>query len=404
MKKSLIALAIASAVSAPAFAATSNVDVYGIMSFSVDHIDTNEAGDSKDLNTGKDNASRIGFKGSEDLGGGLKAIWQVEMQLNANNDDGISVSTAPVVTGITSTGTGVVTNVGTNGTGLVTTVGNGYAVTGVYAINGNAVTSVSATGNMAYRNTFVGLSSDTLGTVILGRHDTPYKMATSALDPFADTIGDYNAIVGQTNAGGNLFDLRVSGTVAYVSPSFSGLSFAAAYVQPKLNEGANVDEASAWSANGSYANGPLFASLAYEEHSGTVAGSSATQTISAWKAGLGYTFGNTKLGLVYESIEHDAASMDASRDAWYGSVSHTMGAIVLKGAYGQADDGEAAGNTGAKFYAVGGDYMLSKRSSIYAVYADVNNDSAATYNMGGYSNTGAGLDTTGFSLGIKHSF
>lgn len=371
MQKKLIALAVASVFAAPAFAATSNVDVYGQLSFSVDRMDTNDlTGDSTDTVTGRDNASRIGFKGSEDLGGGLSAIWQVEMQLNANNDPGISTSS-------------------------ITTYGGG-----------SALASASVTDTLTYRNTFVGLKSASMGTVILGRHDTPYKLATGKLDPFADTIGDYNAIIGQTDAGGNLFDLRVSGTVAYISPTFSGFHAAIAYVEPKLNEGVNVDNAHAWSALGMYENGPIFASLAYESHGGTVAGSGATTEIDAWKVGLGYTFGNTAFGLVYEDIENDIANHNSSRNAWYGSVKHTMGNIVLKGAYGKAGDGEGAGNnnTGAKFFALGADYLLSKRTSVYGVYASMNQDSAADYNLFNYSAVGANRDVDGFSLGVKHSF
>ena len=84
MKKTLIALAVAGVVAAPAaFAATSNVDVYGVMSFSVDRANTDDSTtfDDTDMVTGRDNVSRIGLKGSEDLGGGLSAIWQVESQL-----------------------------------------------------------------------------------------------------------------------------------------------------------------------------------------------------------------------------------------------------------------------------------------------------------------------------------
>ncbi len=365
-KKLIAALAVAGLVAAPAFAATSNVDVYGVMSFSVDHIDTNDlTGDSSDLVTGKDNVSRIGFKGSEDLGGGLAAIWQIEMQLNANNDPGLSTSTS-----------------------------YGY------------ITSASHTDNLAYRNTFVGLKSNTMGTLILGRHDTPYKLATGKLDPFADTIGDYNAIIGQTDTSGNLFDLRVSGTVAYITPNWSGFHAAVAYVEPKLNEGVNVDNAKAWSLMGMYDNGPLFGSLAYEKHSGGVAGSNGTQEIDAWKVGLGYTFGNTAFGLVYEDIEHDGINNNATRDAWYGSIKHTMGNVVLKAAYGKADDGEGAANanTGATFWALGGDYMLSKRTSVYGVYSNINQDTAGDYNMLNYSAVGGGRDIDGFSLGIKHTF
>ena len=83
MKKSLIALAVAGTIAAPAaFAATANVDIYGIMNIAIQDTDANNV----DLDV-VDNVSRIGFKGSEDLGGGLKAIWQIEQGLNASTAD-----------------------------------------------------------------------------------------------------------------------------------------------------------------------------------------------------------------------------------------------------------------------------------------------------------------------------
>lgn len=349
MKKSLIALAVAGAFAAPAFAATSNVDVYGQVMFSTDYvtIDTAAAGDDEsDIVTGVNDVTRIGFKGSEDLGGGMKAVWQIETQMG------------------------------------------------------------SALGN---RNSFVGLAGG-FGTVVMGTHDTPYKLATGKLDPFSDTIGDYNAIIGRTatTAGSAAFDLRAGnvgpGTIAYISPNFSGFHAAIAYVGAQSAEAAGTDNTDALSVMGMYDNGPLFASLAYESHS-NVALATATNEIDAWKLGLGYTFGDTKVGFVYEDIEHDAAANANSREAWYVSLSHAMGPIVLKAAYGSADNSDAVATKGADFFALGADYNLSKRTSVFGIYASTDNDAGAAYGMGSYAPAaGSGLDVDGFSIGIKHSF
>ncbi|MCD6706390.1 MAG: porin [Thiobacillus sp.] len=354
MKKSLIALAVAGVVSAPAFAATANVDIYGRMAFSVDFADTNEAGDSDDIVTGRDNVSRIGFKGSEDLGGGLSAIWQVETQLNAN-------------------------------------------------------TGSAADDEFANRNTFVGLSSKSMGTVVLGRHDTPYKLATGKLDPFGDTAGDYNTIIG-TTASGTIFDTRANQTVAYISPTFSGFHAALAYVEVKLNEdtdaAAGNNNADAVSAMGMYENGPLFASLAYEAYSGGAGGgSTGVDDTDAWKVGLGYAFGNAKLGAVYESIDSDVAASANTRDAWYVSGVYSMGAIDLKAAYGVSEDGDSAADTEFDYWTVGADYNLSKRTKLFALYATVENaaTTAATLSTTGYTAT-PGQDVDVLSIGIAHTF
>ncbi|MFA5083395.1 MAG: porin, partial [Hydrogenophilaceae bacterium] len=131
MKKSLIALAVAGVFAAPAaFAASANVDVYGIMSFAIEDTDA----DGVDVAV-VDRVSRLGFKGSEDLGGGLKAIWQIESQLNATTNENL----------------------------------------------GNIYYSGGPVGRTALRNTFVGLAGD-FGVFVLGRHDTPYKLGTGSLD------------------------------------------------------------------------------------------------------------------------------------------------------------------------------------------------------------------------------
>jgi predicted porin len=355
MKKSLIALAVASAFAAPAFAATSNVDIYGVMSYSVDRVNTDDSTiDDTDLVTGRDNVSRIGFKGSEDLGGGLSAIWQIESQLSTGG------------------------------------------------------------GTLASRNTFVGLSSKSMGTLILGQHDTPYKLATGALDPFADTVGDYNAIIGRSSGtgAGNLFDVRANQTVAYVSPSFTGFSFAAAYIQTKTIEAAAADDTSAWSLMGKYENGPIFASLAYESHK-NMAGATTTDAIKAWKAGLGYKFGNTKLGGVYEKISGGDAGAGVevdARNAYYVSLAHAMGNITLKGAYGRAGDSDASAtaNDGAKFYALGADYSLSKRTTVFGVYTKLDNDgvdvTGGGYDLTPYTSGTEGVAPSAFSVGVKHTF
>lgn len=350
MKKSLIALAVAGAVAAPAaFAATSNVDIYGIFGASVDIIDRDNA--SEDEFKVSSTASRIGFKGAEDLGGGLSAIWQAE--------------------------------------------------TGLEVESGGAFGSTGASG---MRNTFVGLSSKSLGTVRLGRMDTAYKMSTGRLDVFADTLADYNTIMGSVTAqNAGSFDVRETNSISYESPEMSGLKLMGTYGQ--RNEAGAANDSDMWSLAGTYTNGPLFAALAYEVHNGVA----ANRDVDAIKLGVGYKFGNTTLGAAYEEIDDDLANSTFSRDAWYLSARHDMGNIALKGAYGNADDSDAAGSDGADFWALGVDYAMSKRTVVYALYTSLDNDSGADFTLGGNGTngaqrSGAGTNPGGLSIGMKHSF
>jgi len=97
MQKKIIALAIAAAVSAPAFAETMNVNIYGTADLSYDFIDTGTsaagvAGVNK--RNVSSNVSKIGFKGSsKDMGRGFVAIWQVEQQINMDNNGGNTFAT-----------------------------------------------------------------------------------------------------------------------------------------------------------------------------------------------------------------------------------------------------------------------------------------------------------------------
>lgn len=357
MKKSLIALAVASAVSAPAFAATANVDIYGRMAFSVDYVDTNNLiGDGADVVTGRDNVSRFGIKGTEDLGNGLAAIWQVETQLN----------------------------------------------------------TATTTGGTSLRNTFIGLSSKSLGTVLLGRHDTPYKLATGNLDIFSDTAGDYNTIIGTTGAqvgttavfGSTIYDNRAPQMIAYMSPTWTGFSFAAAYAETKNVEAGAGDNQQGFSTMAKYVNGPIFASLAYETFSGAAGGgSTATADTEAYKAGLGVKLGALQLGAVYEMIDSSAAASANERDAYYMNAMYSIGAIDLKAAYGMAKDGESAASTEMDYYVVGADYNLSKRTKLFGLYTTLANGGGTNI---GQSTTGYagefGQDVEIISVGAVHTF
>jgi predicted porin len=387
MKKSLIALAVAGAISSPAFAATSNVDVYGQLTASVDFIMTDALPPADDdLLRVSSNSSRIGFKGSEDLGGGLKAIWQIENQFNIDGG-------TPAVAG-----TGGALGADSFSTGL--------------------------------RNTFIGLSSSEWGTALLGKHDTPYKLATGKLDIFGDSLGDYNNIVGNVN-GTNTFDLRSGNVIAYITPTFSGLHGAIAYVAGAEVSNGAVGDFNAYSLMGMYENGPFFASLAYEAHnnyngaaavpagfafSTTTGLAVATPAVAAvsgadrdsWKLGLGYSLGDAKVGFIYESADDEAGLTATDRDTWYINGAYRLGNITLKAAYGNAGDGDTVADTSAYTWVLGADYDFSKRTKVYAQYQATENDLGATYGLGAGQGSAitppAGTDPAAFSVGVRHVF
>jgi predicted porin len=122
---------------------------------------------------------------------------------------------------------------------------------------------------------------------------------------------------------------------------------------------------------------------------------------------VGYKFGDLALGLIYERLSQTGSTVN-DRNAWYLNGAYNMGNIVLKAAYGQAGDGDTVADTGAKSYTLGADYVLSKRSKMYALYSKTKNDAGGTYGIGAGQGSAyipaAGEDPSVFSLGMRHSF
>jgi len=350
-----------------------NIEIYGAAKVSYDMIDTGakSPADQK-LYKVSTNSSRLGFKGSEDVGDGLNAVFQLELQVNL---DGTSTSVV---------------------TSIPTTTGN---------------PTKADIDKITYRNTFLGLSHKAAGTLLLGIYDTPYKTSTGKLDLFVDSMGDYNAVIGTVNGTAN-FELRAKDSVVYLSPSWSGISFALSRSMTGMESNNNsAGNASLSSASVSYDAKPVYFSAAYEIHkNGYTTWDSDGSENKGTKFGAGLTFGNTKISAVYEMIKDEKPNSDKTRNAWYIAASQTFGKETIKIAYANASDGDnPATNTGATWMAVGIDHALSKRATIYALYAQTKNETNATYGLGtagpgGSFTPGAGEDPSVVSFGINYIF
>ena len=382
-QQKLIVIALAAAsFSAPAFADTGNVNIYGAADMSFDLINTGTqangtAGVSK--NAVSSNVSKLGFKGSEGLGDGLAAVWQIEQQINMDNTGG----------------------------------------------------------TFATRNTFLGLKGDNAGTLLLGRHDTPYKLATRKLDIFGDSIADNRALLGGVSAAatttaanaaangksvGASFDGRQPDVIAYISPTLNGFTGALAYVAgaESVTTAAQI-KGSAWSLAGMYDAAPAYGSLGYEVHNiGTVAtGTVAAPTLlgalaglkeSATKFGFGYKFDALDLGFIYEKTSDNFGAAGANllgHNAYYLSGKYGFDNDAVKLAYGKAGQLGAIANSGASQLSLGYDHNLSKRTKLYAIYSRISNQSAVNYVFSQTTATsanGAGASPSVFSFGMKHTF
>lgn len=322
MHKKMIALAAAGMMAAPLAASAASAEVYGKARISAGFIsndDTGAANDDSKLSV-TSHASRLGFRGNEDVGGGLMALWQIEAEINMDDDN------------------------------------NSDLIAGT-------------------RNTFVGLGGD-FGKVLMGKHDTPYKLATGKLDPFADSWGDYESVVASDN--------RWSNIIAYMSPEMSGFSLALAYSADTENDDLNTEiadgpgtlksEKDGTSIAAMYKNGPLFAAVAFESVSKAGAGGDDLENT---KLGLGYQIGAAQLAFVYENDDNGGPNND--QDNIYVSLARDMGDdLTLKAALGQKGDVGNAADSGASFYALGVSRALSDKVEAYALYTAVANDKNGT--------------------------
>lgn len=326
MEKKLIALAVAGLASTAAFA-QSNVTIYGMADYYLGH----SSGNGKSLNTigdGGYSPTRVGFKGSEDLGEGLKAVFLLEYW--ANN-----------------------------------------------AADGN-------TGLAGSRQQYVGLSSK-YGTLTAGYQYNPGGDVYGANAP-SSVVGVYSSNQIQTaigNNGGNLRSLagpsRWANSVKYVSPTWGGFNFSAAYSAGEVAGDSAAN--SKWGANARYANGPLGVDVAYVLQKDKV-GTAEKYDINEWYVGGRYDFGVVKAFATYQTLRNDANNTAAyDHDAWTVGVkipvsNHAVNVEYAQISYDPSNSVANQNNDGSsKSFSIGYEHNLSKRTMLYTAVAHTKNDS-----------------------------
>lgn len=313
--------------------------------------------------------------------------------------------------------------------------------------------------SLGSRNSYVGLSSATYGAVKLGKTDTPYKTSTARLDPFANTPGDYNAIMG--NSGGDNrteFDLRTPHSIWYESPKFNG-----AVVNVLFSPGQNRSTGNGLYAQGepdcaggnstaglngnagqptsctdgafsdvyslsvNYEAGPLYLTGAYELHKDvnrigdeTTAGTVGIRDESAVKIGVQYTIADTTVDFEFERMMRDAITSaldERTRNGTWIAVTQKLTAnddLNFGWAHafatpGQPDGGVQDANgvaavpgkssNGANLLTIGLKHrFLDKRTTTYITYSHLANEHWGHYSLGA---GGHGLPTRNY-VGDKY--
>lgn len=359
MKKSLVALAILAA--AGVASAQSSVTLFGVVDAAYQHGSGSGVGSSSKSQLGNSgyNSSRLGFRGTEDLGGGMSASFWLEAGVNNDNGSGALTSTNNQVGG--------------------TTGGGGLTFN---------------------RRSTVSLASG-LGELRLGRDYTPQFWNQTVFDPFGTngvgTTQTLNSGLGGSTA------VRASNSVGYFLPGNLGGFYGQfqAYMGENNKNGAATEK----DGNGSairlgFANGPINVALATS--STKFAPSATTGKIRSTNLGGSYDFGVAQaMALVTRDKVDTTPTAQTGKGALIGALV-PMGAGQIRVAYSTYKVDTAAAPKSKK-WALGYVHNLSKRTALYTTFARVTNSGGAAQALNG-AVTAANQRSTGYDFGIKHSF
>ncbi len=367
MKNLVLALAVTGACTGAAHA-QSALTIYGIVDAALVRERGGVGGNVTNLSSGVGAATRIGFRGTEDLGGGLAAHFVLET--GARIDTGVA----------------------------------------------------DVPGSIFNRQAYVGFKHNRLGSLNLGRQLTPLYLALIGVaDPFG---------AGYAGTARNLFPsagvmTRTSNTLMYISPATYGVTAELSYA---LGEQSGDSTAGRQiGASLGYSQGPLNARLVYNHRNNDLtaaAGAAQVPPSPAVDRDIGrnlmlaanFDFRIAKAYAAYSHNEGTNSSPLPNTGNPFGGVRPTastesrdmlLGATVpfglntLMASYIRNDD-KTFFNQDARQWAIGATHALSKRTSLYTAYAKITNKRGAGYTVG--NNTDPGSGDSAFNLGVRHNF
>lgn len=331
MKKSLIALAVL-AVSGTAMA-QSSVTLYGIVDTGIAYEDNGSTTVTR-MDAGNLNGNRWGLKGSEDLGDGLKAIFNLESGFELDNG------------------------------------------------------AQADTKRFFNRQSWVGVESG-FGAVKLGRQKNPIYGTKSTWDSFDGNLS------GESK---NLFSYKDSRTDNMVSLNFDNSGF---YGQLQYAPGEVVGNSAAGRNTGLFVGykAARFDVVLTNQNIRNLADDSVFKMTLL---GGNYDFGMVRLFAAYAVEKTTGATTKDEKDYHLGLTAPVGTAGTVKLSYLRKTD-DLYANADAQQVAIGYVHALSKRTFLYTSYAQLSNDSEATYTAGNLA-TPKGNDSKLFDMGVQHRF
>jgi len=402
--------------------AQSSVTIYGVVDTGYRSV---TSGDNKfsGMANGNNMSNRLGFKGTEDLGGGLQANFVIEGDLTPNDGTAAGFAFKRQST-IGVTGAFGEVRLGRDYTPAFRLFGvvDPFGTVGVGSA-GNIMWSTS----VAMPSLTAQEAANTAGTFVTSNRGTDISTATPASKsaatlPASLTVADPNLV-------------RANNSFAFYSPDFNGFKANLMYSAGAQNTASEKAQGRMTGLSLNYGNGPLTLGYGNQVTKGGDAG--ALGTAAGCKTWVGtactvaaaatsgtaatddqklatnflvgsYDFGVAKAGLGYRTEKMSAAAgLKASSKSTIYSVSAPMGVVTLKAAYISkkidiTDLTNGSLKAGTQL-ALGAVYDLSKRTALYGTYSELKNEAGFLNNVG-VAMSANGLKSKGFDLGIRHSF
>lgn len=412
MKKIFAFSALASA--ALACSAQTSLTVYGILDVGVTQVSGLKGGSIKQLSSGIMEGTRLGFRGTEDLGGGYRALFTAESRIEA--DTGNSSNRPP-------SGSQVPDRLSQAALLGLPAALQAQVVTPVSSLIGAQIGVNHTTNAFWDRQIYLGLVTP-VGAILAGRQYTPAYEVNATFD----TMGTQSSLAfGQVGSFPPVIDIRVSNSLAY-RIQLGGFSAA---IMAAAAEG-STSTGKLLGANGIYKGNGYSVGVGYNTRENERGAKSLTSTA----IGASLDIGPGTLTAQYVQVEDEnptglsaiapqlapalgaatasfvqAAFVNGMRQdgrAMHIGYKATFGAHTWYTAYNKLDDKRPA-NADTVSYGVVYSYALSKRTDINAVATRFVNSGLGQAAPGGQGYLGgvtasAGTDSTSLALGIRHRF
>jgi predicted porin len=365
MKQTLLTAAVSTVLAGSMVVAQADTTLYGGIALDIRNTDVDNGKSGASMNN--DEGSKIGLKGSEDIGSGTQVIWKLEWDVNPVNGSDASF------------------------TGSSGSPGGGK--------------------NLTQRDQYLGMKSD-LGQLVFGTTSTAYKSAAGKIDPFYETTfearGFLNQMSGLHSGTGDNGQGRANNVIRYDSPGLKGASVTGTYSLNNADSSPTVSNKDPYSLGLQYDNGPLYAAVDYITND-------AGGDDQAYSFGAKYLIESlgVSLGGMYEidkgmisraeglggaTLQSPDNNVDGANQ-WYGYATYGFGNALLYGSYGKREN-SSAGKDGQDAWSVALDYHFSKRTDAWIGYGSQNRNGDSAGGTCGNVNSSCNVA----AIGARHNF